>query len=210
MKRKLIYAAFLTALLGGCTQAFPFKMAPTESQKRAADLAVKDLAILQGHVQPAVEPIREEGQAAAEIAQTYFGLPKERAISQAANNPFMLADAQAAATKPDPTLQEVVIGGIAEAEAGAAVGFNLLDAALTAAVSIAGAWGLGRHVSGIKKLKAGAEEAKAQVTLTADALREVVTGVQALDADTKAKVKAAQSSSQSPATAKLVAEAKAG
>lgn len=208
MKRKLVLVAFLAALLGGCTQAFPFKMRPTESQKRAADLTVKDLVALKPHVTPVGEPIRGEAETAAEITQTYFGLPKERAVSQAAGNPLVLAEAQAAATRPDPTLPEVIGRTIEEVEQGAQVGFGLLDAALTAAASIAATWGLGRYAGGIKKIKARAKEAEGQVLLTAAALREIVTGVQSLDDDTRAKVKAAQR--QSPATVKLVAEAKAG
>jgi len=210
MERKVVLAALALALvlaLAGCGVKNPFKWQPTEPQKRAADLSARNWVVVKPHVQPAGEPIREEGEAAAELTQTYMGLPKERAVSQAPGNPFMFAEAQVDAARPPPALPTVIRQTIDDVEEGAQVGLALVTAALTAAGSIAATWGLGKYAGGIKKIKDRAKQAEGQVTLTAEALREVVGGIQGLDDATKAKVKAGQK--QSAATAKLVAAAKA-
>ena len=196
----------IAVILAGCTAEFPLKWKPTEPQKQAADLAVKDIQALAPHVAPAAEPIRAEAQQAAEITQTYLGLPKTRPVPVAQANPQLLAQAREAATRPTPTIGQAGDAVISEGQRLTQTGFSLAELALTAFGSIAGIWGAGKFKGKIDGWRNTAQESQWKVNDTLEALRQVVQSIDALPSDTRAAVKKVQQ--QSAATESLVREAR--
>ncbi len=194
----------LSLLMTGCTAEFPLKWKPTESQKQAADLTVRDLQALVPHVAPEAEIIRNEAQHAAEVTQTYLGLPKIRAVPVAPGNVQVIADAQVDANRPAPTIGQVGEAVIAEGQKLTTTGFSLAEVLLTSVGSIAGIWGAGKFKGKIDTWKTTAGDSQVKVNETIEALRQVVQSIDALPADTKAAVKKVQQ--QSAATEMLVAE----
>lgn len=204
--KRLIIASMLVGILSGCSNDFPFKWRPTEQQKQAADLAVKDIAALAPHVAQVAEPIRREAQASAETTQTYIGLPKQRPQPVSPANDQIIRQAATDAARPAPTTGQVGGAIVAQAEQITTTGFDLAELLLTAAGSVAGVWGLGKVKRRVDGFKTRANEAEGRVGETLQAIREIVRGVDQLDPETKTKVKAAQL--QSLQTERIVADAK--
>lgn len=204
----LMLVAVGAVCFAGCSGSWPFKWKPTEEQKQAGDLTVKDIQALEPHVDNAGEPIRREALVGAEVTQTYLGLPKKRLQPVSpANEPILQqAATDANANQPAPTTGQVGQAMIDEAAQATTAGFTLAQLILGAASSVAGVWGYGRvkrRVDGWKD-RAGTAEIKANETI--EAIREIVRGVDLLDPETKAKVKILQQ--QSSQTKRLVADAK--
>ena len=202
----MMVVVVLAVCVAGCTSDFPLKWKPTEQQKQAADLTVKDLQALHPYVAPEAEPLRVEAHRSAEITQTYIGLPKDRPQPISPQNQPMLQQAAQDANRPPPTVGQVGTAVVDQAAKITETGFDLTEVILAAVGTIAGTWGFGKVKSRVDGWRDGAASAEAQVNETMRALQEVVQSIDHLDPETKAKVKAAQQ--QSLETQQLVSEAK--
>ena len=185
----LVVAIAVAFVASGCTS--PFRWQATEGQKQAADLTVRDLEALALAVPTLAAPILREAKQCAKITQEYVGLPKTRLETVAEANPYILEQAEADAVVPPPDF-----GDIADAT------YNRLDLILAiGATVVAGVGGVG----GVK-LKTSIAALRTKLATAKTAVDEIVTGIEGLDVDTKATVKAKQE--QSPATEALVLNAK--
>lgn len=208
MKRTIAMLMLIVLVIGvaGCSGSFPLKWKPTEQQKQAADLAVKDIQSLAAHVTPEAQAIRAEAQQAAEVTQTYLGLPKNRPQPASPANQAVLQQAAADATRPPPTAGQVGQAVVDEASQIAASGFDMAELILTLIGGVAGTWGLGKIKRRTDEWRNTAATAEHRVGETLQALQEVVQGIDRLDPATRTVVKAAQQ--QTGKTQQLVAAAK--
>lgn len=207
MRQCIVVVVMLTLVCCvGCSADFPFKWRPSEQQKQAADLTVRDLQALTPYVEAGAEPIRREAQQAAEITQTYLGLPKTRPQPVASTNVAVLMAAQSDADRPDPTAGQVGNAIVDQATKITTTGFGLAELLLTAAGSITGVWGFGKVKRRVDGWKDQAGEAEHKAADSIQAIREIVKGISQLDHETIQKVKAAQQ--QSSTTEQLVSATK--
>jgi len=204
--RMILGAVLAAALLAGCAD-MPVRWQPTEAQKQAADLVVRDLAALKPAVPEAAEPIRAEAETAALTAQAYMGLPAQRPAPVQPANAEVLNQAAADAAKAQPTAGETAAAVLAAAQQAADTGFTLVQTLLAAGGAVAGTWSAGKIARKISGLQDKAADAQTRANATFQALGEVVGGIDRLPDEVKGQVKAAQQ--QSPATETLVAQAKA-
>ena len=204
----IVLAAALLAV--GCSGGMPVRWQPSEQQKQAADLAVKDLAALTPHVAAPGQPLRQEAARAAEITQTYVGLPSERLRPGATLNQQVLDQADDDAARAPPTAGQVAESVLARAEQIAQAGFGWAKMLLTSAGSIAATWGAVKVAQRIGGVRERADAAETALGESLQALREVAAGIDELPAETKGQVKAAQANHQSRETELLVAEARKG
>ena len=194
---RILWAAAVVAIVivmsnaAGCTGDWPLRWKPTEQQKQASDLVVKDLHAIGPHVEPLGEPIRLEALAGAETTQQYMGLPEKRPMPVAPENPGILAQAQADASRPRPTVMDAAREGVEEVSRVTEAAFPLVDQLLTIAATVAGVWGLGRGRQYVTNLKTKASEAEGQVGATVEAMRQTVGAVDEFLATTKPEQKAA-------------------
>lgn len=206
MRTKLTILAVVAVLLlvAGCTGT-GMKWAPTEQQKQAADLTVRDVVALKGKVFLGVEPIRAEAQRAAEVTQTYMGLPAQRPLSIDEANPALLDAAASDAAIPPPTPGQVGDAVVTQIERVAQTGFGLAELVLTGLTGVAGAWGLVKAKNKIGGWRDQTRLSQLSAAETLAALREVAAGIDQLPPATRAEVKAIQAQHQSDATEELVA-----
>lgn len=202
--RFLVVVAALLLLAAGCTGT-GMRWAPTELQKQAADLTVRDVAALKGKVFLGVEPIRVEAQRAAEVTQTYMGLPAQRPLSIDEANPALLDAAASDAARPPPTPGEVGDAVVTQIERVAQTGFGLAELVLTGLTGVAGAWGCVKAKNKIGGWRDQTRLAQLSAGETLAALREVAAGIDQLPPTTRAEVLAIQGKHQNPRTEELVA-----
>ncbi|HOD84588.1 MAG: hypothetical protein BWX88_05295 [Planctomycetes bacterium ADurb.Bin126] len=202
----IVVLMIVAGMLAGCTE-MPVRYAPTEEQKQAADLAVTNLQALAPHVDQPGQPVRQEALAAAQVTQSYVGLPEKRPVSLAAENAETIGRAAQVATRR-PTVADTAYAVIGQAEQVANVGFNLLDVLLAGAGGILATWGGGKVAGRIGQIRSQRDEYGQKLGETFEALRQIVRGVDNLDDETRAKVKQAQSAVQDAATQMIVAEAR--
>ena len=160
----------------GCNDS-PIKWKPTEAQKMAADLTVRDLRSLTPYVEHAADGLLVEATKAAEVTQTYLGLPAKRTQSGVAANVAMIAAAEADANRPDPTPAQVGDSILDQVERGITTGSDIADRLLTVAAGVAGAWGFGRVKKKIDTTRLALTDAEGRAEITLTALRQVVRGV---------------------------------
>lgn len=199
-----LVATAVLLLVAGCTGT-GLKWSPSEQQKQAADLTVRDVSALKGKVFLGAEPIRAEAQRAAEVTQTYMGLPAQRPATIDEANPALLDAAASDAAKPPPTPAQVGDAVITKIERVAQTGFGLAELVLTGLTGVAGAWGLVKVKNKVGGWRDQARTSQLSAAETLAALREVAAGIDQLPAGVKAQVKAIQRQHQSDATEKLVA-----
>ena len=207
---KWLATLLLATMLCGCSPDYPFKWKPTEAQKQAADITVKDVMALEPYVAPEAQPIRQEALMAAEVTQTYMGLPNVRPTPMAAINPATLAGAAGDAAKPPPTFGEVGNAVVDEIGKKSDAVFGLADSILALVATIAGTYGatkLGGKVNGWRQDKNTLQD-KANVQF--QALREIIAGIDQLTPELKTQVKDIMGKVQTGGTTQIVARVKTG
>jgi hypothetical protein len=197
----------------GCTGSFPIKWKPTEEQKQAADLTVKDLHALEPHTELGAQPIRLEALASAETTQQYIGLPKERPKPLAPTNVELLEKARADASRAPPTVGQVATAVATEAQDVTDAGFTLADSLLTIVGTIAGTIGCGAAGKKILGYRTKASDLQGQLNAALAGFGETVSAIEeakrTLDPEAVQKLKAALGQAQSTGTKKQVYELKA-
>lgn len=162
----------LGSVLFGCAgvDGTAMRWAPTEAQKQAADLTVRDTQALKPHVPAIAEPIRSEAERAARATQAYVGLPEtplDAAVASEVSVPdpvkeTTLSDAEQASARPKPTVVDTTN-----------TGFGILEALLG---TIGGVGGMGLVVRSVRKKLAESQALSQQLN------REVRVGGVEIDA----------------------------
>jgi len=110
MKHAVISVCVCTVLatLGGCHEKWPFTWKPTEAIRANQGLVVDNLAEMKDYVDTSGEVHRKEALGAAKAVEGYLGPAKVRLQPIQPINMETIRQGQADASRPAPTISEVI------------------------------------------------------------------------------------------------------
>jgi hypothetical protein len=185
MRLIVITLVLLTvAFAGGCYADSAVRWAPSEAQRRAAEIAAKGVASLKGAVTPEAEPTRAEAQAAAEATQRYIGLADEPVAPTPVGMPTSpvnlatLAQAATDAAKPPPTAADAASSFANDIDRTANAGLGLVESILAIGATLLGTYGAVKAKGQVDAWRSTIASQSEKITATTTAIKEIVASVE--------------------------------